>query len=88
MELLGVRLIAVIVNDLRLLFNQPSQEEYQRKFGEVSGTWDKLFLEYYVKSIHPEVDMQGNRKVAVGECGPAWAQRSHHQPFRITEQSD
>ena len=50
------REIAVIVNDLRLLFNQPSQEEYQRKFGEVSGTWDKLFLEYYVKSIHPEVD--------------------------------
>jgi hypothetical protein len=49
--------IPLITSQLRTLFCQPSQQDYERKLGELKGVWSDPFREYYFQHIHKEVDM-------------------------------
>lgn len=47
--------IPVYVSHMRDLFHQPSEEAYGNKLEQLKTKWSDAFLEYYYKSVHPEV---------------------------------
>lgn len=49
--------IAIYLDDIRSLFHSPSKSSYESKLTTLKDKWDVTFFQYYMKEIHPDVEL-------------------------------
>ncbi len=48
--------VSVYLSNMRELVHLPTEKEYTRKLSQVAGKWSAPFHQYYLQSVHPDIE--------------------------------